>query len=106
MRSSVAVKPSIEYFQKVKKYDWRITSEINRKINKTPHGRQIPPILKKRRRLNISLNDLAECAGVAPSTLRVIESDKPGMVVHARSLIKLAKFFRVKHWTNLITGDC
>jgi len=83
----------------------RILGHICRKMD-TDQGRAYQsPLLRLRKKYVISMEQLSKETGIHVIILRKIEADEPRMVVKSGTLIKLADFFELKYWKNLVTGD-
>ena len=83
----------------------KVLGQIYRKQDRDQGRAYKSPLLKLRKRYVISMDQLSECTGIHQSILRKIEADEPRMAVKSSTLIKLADFFEVKYWKNLVTGD-
>jgi len=98
-------KLSVETIRHIVRQRSRILGHICRKQD-TDQGRaHQSPLLKLRKKYVISMEQLSRETGIHQIVLRKIEADEPRMAVKSSTLIKLADFFEVKYWKNLVTGD-
>jgi len=98
-------KIGVEMVKRLVKKRNQVLGAIYRKMD-TDRGRAYKsPLLKLRKRYAISMEDVHKDTGIKLTVLRKIEADEPRMRVASRTLIKLADYFEVKYWKNLVTGD-
>ena len=105
MTSAIKRKLDNDAIKRMVKERNKILGQIHSKQDRDQGRAHKSPLLKLRKKYVISMEQLSECTGIHPSVLRKIEADEPRMSISSKSLIKLADFFELKYWKNLVTGD-